>query len=370
LRVLADYPFMRIMPLDRAEGLRLARPIPSVDPRQMPLLRANAIVTPAYVRALRDLGIAAVWIQDEMSADILPEELVSAAVRTKAARTMGTALESARAAFQRGQGLTEAVVAQLDTVVDEIGDSVSRHRGASVALQDLAGSDAYTHQHSIDVCALGMLLGRSLFEREGWRDDRGRFRRDGLERRLHLLGLGLLLHDVGKAAIPLDVLNKPGRLSADEWDLMRGHPELGADLLTSDHYSPLVRSVVRDHHERWDGSGYPRGIAGREINQLARIAAVADVYDAITSARPYQAARPAHVGVQIILDGSGTAFDPEVVEVFREIVHPFPVGSEITLPDGEVGVVARVDPALPRFPWVRFQRGERPVDTDTELFAA
>ena len=151
---------------------------------------------------------------------------------------------------------------------------------------------------------------------------------------------------------------------------MRDHPELGADLLAADSYSPLVRSVVRDHHERWDGTGYPRGIAGREINQLARIAAVADVYDAVTSARPYQAARPAHVGVQIILDGAGTAFDPEVVEVFREVVHPFPVGSEIRLPDGSVGVVSRVDPSLPRFPWVRFQRGERPVDTDTELFAA
>ena len=361
---------MRIMPLNRAVGRRLARPIPSVDPRQMPLLRANAIVTPAYVRALEQLGIAAVWIQDDISADILPEELVSTAVRMKAARTMGSALESARAAFQRGQGLTTGVVAQLDAVVDEIGESVSRHRGASVALEDLASADAYTHQHSIDVCALGILLGRILFAREGWQDYKGRHRMDGVNRRLHQLGLGLLLHDIGKIAVPSEILNKPGRLDDAELAIMRTHPEAGAAMLDHDAYSPLVRAVVREHHERWDGKGYSEGLAGLGIHQLARIAAVADVYDAVTSERPYRPAQEPHVGVEVIVSGRGTAFDPEVVDVFRRLVFPYPVGSELRLADGSTGVVAAVDVDEPERPLVRFADGERHVDTGDELLAA
>jgi HD-GYP domain-containing protein (c-di-GMP phosphodiesterase class II) len=131
-----------------------------------------------------------------------------------------------------------------------------------------------------------------------------------------------------------------------------------------------VRAVVREHHERWDGLGYPNGLAGRNIHQLARIAAVADVYDAVTSDRPYHAARPPYVGVEVILEGAGTQFDPEVVEVFRRVVHPYPIGSELRLPGGEVGVVARIDPLHPDCPWVRFPAGERPVDTEVELVAA
>jgi HD-GYP domain-containing protein (c-di-GMP phosphodiesterase class II) len=255
-------------------------------------------------------------------------------------------------------------------VVELIAASVSRDPGVALVLTDLASADAYTHQHSIDVCALGLLLGRNLFARTGWVDDRGRARFDDTQRRLLLLGMGLLLHDVGKLAVPASVLEKPGALTADELAVVRTHPDAGAELLDSDAYSPVVRAIVREHHERWDGGGYPRGLAGRDIHQLARIGAVADVYDAVTSERPYKAAQPPHVGVAVILDGCGTAFDPEVVRVFRESVFPYPVGSEVRLTSGETGVVAQVDRDRPTAPVVRFPDGERVVDVDTELLAA
>jgi HD-GYP domain-containing protein (c-di-GMP phosphodiesterase class II) len=311
-----------------------------------------------------------VWVHDSLSEGIEPVELVPARVRQETARTVNDALDQARAAFRRGQALDPSTVGQLHGVVDQIAETVARHANSSVALSDLASADSYTHQHSIDVCALGLLLGRALFARDGWQDDRGRQRLDGVDRRLHLLGMGLLLHDVGKLAVPKEILDKPGRLDEREQALMRTHPEIGAELLAHDAYSPLVRAVVREHHERWDGLGYPRGISGHTISQLARIASVADVYDAITSERPYKPARPPHVGVWIVRQGSGTAFDPKVVEVFERCVHPYPMGSELRLPDGRAGVVARVDPAHPRCPWVRFPDGERPVDTEVELLAA
>src|SRR5205807_2383727 len=150
-------------------------------------------------------------------------------------------------------------------------------------------------------------------------------------------------------------LNNPGELTAEEWDLMRTHPLAGLELLRSDLISPLVKIVVRSHHERWDGQGYPDGRAGEDINQLARIATIADVYDAITSERVYAAARPAHVGVQIVTDGAGSAFDPLAVEVFREVVAPFPAGTEVQLSDGRCGIVADVPPDRLDRPIVRVQ---------------
>ncbi|HEY3021471.1 MAG TPA: HD domain-containing phosphohydrolase [Solirubrobacteraceae bacterium] len=358
------------MPVTRAVGMRLARNIPAVDPQQMPLLRANATLNERYARALADAGIQSVWVHDDLSDGIEPRDLVSPAVRERSARAVSKAIAGARRAVASGRRLSPEALAELHRVVDDIADSVAQHPGASVVLDDLAAADAYTHQHSIDVCALGLLLGRELFSANGWQDDRGRRRFDDIDRRLHLLGLGLLVHDVGKLLVPAEILNKPGRLTDEEMAIMRTHPDLGADLLADDAYSPLVRAVIREHHERWDGGGYPKGLSGRHIHQLARIAAVADVYDAVTSERPYHPARPPYKGVEVILDGAGAAFDPEVVEVFRRVVHPYPIGSELRLPDGEVGVVARIDPEHPDCPWVRFPAGERPVDTEVELAAA
>jgi HD-GYP domain-containing protein (c-di-GMP phosphodiesterase class II) len=258
----------------------------------------------------------------------------------------------------------------MAAIVDQIVAAVAGHGETALVLTDLHAADAYTHQHSIDVCALGVLLGRTLFLRDGWRDYKGRRRVDGVNRRVHQLGLGLLLHDVGKIGVAPEILNKPGKLSDDELALMRTHPEIGAHMLTSNAFSPLVRAVVREHHERWDGKGYAQGIAGSDINQLARIAAVADVYDAVTSERPYRPARPAHIGVEEIIKGSGTQFDPEVVDIFRSLVMPYPVGTEITVDEGRVGVVASVDAADPHRPLVRFPDGEHVVDLRAEPLAA
>jgi HD-GYP domain-containing protein (c-di-GMP phosphodiesterase class II) len=357
------------MPVTRAAGLRLARNIPAIDPKQMPLLRANATLSERYCFALRDAGIRSVWVHDDLSDGIEPIDLVPEDVRQDAARSVSALQRDAQSALRRGERLSSSALAGLHAVVDQLATSAVAHPGAALVLDDLAAADAYTHQHSIDVCAIGLLIGRALMS-HGWKDSRGQIRFDDVDRRLRLLGIGLLLHDIGKLSIPHEILVKPSRLTEEETAIMQTHCEAGSELLSGDGYSPLVRAVVRDHHERWDGLGYPHGIAGESINQLARIAAVADVYDAVTSERPYKRAMPPYVGMQVILEGSGTAFDPGVVEVFERIVPRFPVGSEIKLADGSTGVVARVDPEHPWCPWVRFPDGERPVDVEDESLAA
>ena len=214
--------------------------------------------------------------------------------------------------------------------------------GAALALADLCSADSYTFQHSVDVTALGLLIGRRILYDRGWLDYRGQRQFTRFDERLYQLGMGLLLHDIGKLAIPLGILRKPGRLSPSEWEMMKTHPRAGFELLRGSPVSPLVKSVVLRHHERWNGSGYPDGKQGTAIHEMARIAAVADVFDAITSERAYATARPAHVGVRVILEGSGQLFDPYIVRAFSSLVAPFPPGVDVELTDGRHGIVASV----------------------------
>ena len=134
---------------------------------------------------------------------------------------------------------------------------------AALTLDDLSAFDTYTHRHSVQVTVLGMLVARRAWSKEGWTDFRGRQRYDRFADRLRKLGLGLLVHDVGKLAVPPEVLNKPAALTDDEMDVMRSHPEAGVELLRSADLSPLTLSAIRDHHERPDGTGYPNGLTGR-----------------------------------------------------------------------------------------------------------
>jgi HD-GYP domain-containing protein (c-di-GMP phosphodiesterase class II) len=166
------------------------------------------------------------------------------------------------------------------------------------------------------------------------------------------------------------VLNKPGRLTDDEMSVMRRHPEDGVELLRPADISPLAVSIVRDHHERLDGTGYPAGVEGAKIGEFPRIAAVADVYDAVTSERVYKAAAPPVVGVRVIAEGAGAQFCPTVVSHFRSVVFPYPVGHEITLPDGRVGVVAGVDAASPERPVVRVIEGGSVTEVAVDMTAA
>jgi HD-GYP domain-containing protein (c-di-GMP phosphodiesterase class II) len=364
---------VRLTTVSRAAGLQLARDLPATGAGRVPLLRAGTVLSERYQQALTEQGIHAVWVEDELSAGIEPEELMPEAVRTETAARVHEALESARDAFATEQPLPVDTLRDLSAVVARLATSIADNPGAALAISDLAAADAYTHRHSVNVTALGLVIARALWRRDGWLDYRGRRRYDRLDERLSHIGLGLLLHDIGKMAVPGEVLNKPGPLDEEEWEIMRTHPEAGVALLDTSSVSPLVTTVIRDHHERVDGSGYPRGLAGDAIHQFSRIAAVADVYDAITSERPYKAAAPPRAGVDVIVAGSGRAFDPEVVATFRRVVFPHPVGTEVQLLDGRSGVVVRVDPENADAPIVRLPDDgghvEVAVDTLHELAA-
>jgi HD-GYP domain-containing protein (c-di-GMP phosphodiesterase class II) len=345
---------MRLIATRRLEaGQVLGRDVMDGRPGAIPLLREGVNLTERHKKALLAAGVNAIYVEDALGEDIDVRQVVDPETRRKATDAVARAFDGARQCFAEGRGIPQSMIDDLAKVAEMIARDVEDSMDICVALDDLACADGYTLQHSIDVAAIGMLIGQKLFHETGWIDHTGQRTWKYRDRRLARLGLGLLLHDIGKLVIPIDVLNKPGKLDEAEWELMRAHPRAGVEMLRSDLISPLVKVVVRSHHERWDGGGYPDGLAGIGIHQLARVAAAADVYDAVTSERVYASARPPDVGVQVVLDGSGRAFDPEVVDVFRRVVAPYPPGTEVRLTDGRRGVVASVPPGNLGRPLVR-----------------
>jgi HD-GYP domain-containing protein (c-di-GMP phosphodiesterase class II) len=309
----------------------------------VPLLRTGVKLDQRYRDALKRAGIHAVYIEDGLSEGIVLEPLVSDETRLQATRAVASAYEEAKRSLTSGGTLSKAMTESLSSIVERMLRDIHESGGAALVLADLSSADSYTFQHSIDVAALGLLMGQRLFSEQGWLDHRGERQFARRDERLHRLGMGLLLHDIGKLAIPPEILHKPGRLTPSEWEIMRTHPRAGVDLIRdSSVWCPLVQAIVLRHHERWDGSGYPDGKCGEDIHEMARIAAVADVYDAITSERVYAPAGPAHVGVRTILAGAGTQFDPMVTDVFARLVAPFPPGDELRLADGRRAIVVSV----------------------------
>lgn len=338
---------------DLATGDRLGRDV-YTGRDGLPLLRAGVRVSDSYRQSLLRAGITSVWIDDGMSEGIEPLEMLHEETRRRATAAIHDALREMAREQPRSGTISPDTVQEMTAVAELIVGDVADNVHSALALNDLANADGYTLKHSLAVTTLGLSLGVRVMNKYGWVDLHGRRRRDGVEERLNMLGVGLLLHDIGKLAVPSEILQKPGPLDEDEWKAMRAHPLLGVEILKkADGISPIARAVVRSHHERWDGSGYPDGQARQDIHQFARIAAAADVFDALTSDRHYRRALPAHVAYDAIVSRGGTDFDPEVIDIFRTFVAPYPTGTPVVLSDGSCGLVHTVRPDAVTKPVIR-----------------
>lgn len=217
-------------------------------------------------------------------------------------------------------------------VVNHTVDGILRNPDAHVSLTQLKDWDRYTAQHSINVCILALAMGRHI----------------GLQRQeLEMLGTGALLHDVGKLRTPLEVLNKPGKLTEEEFKLMKAHPVHGRELLEHRYGLPhLVADMAYSHHERAAGGGYPRGLSGDQLTVWSKIVAIVDVYDAITSDRCYHKGMSPTEALTKMYGWRLTDFDPELLEQFIQCLGIYPVGTLVELTSGEVGIVISVNPTL------------------------
>ncbi len=255
--------------------------------------------------------------------------VAAAQERVVATRILSASTQTVMAMFNEVRMGKAFDVQQALPVVQEITASVSRNAGALISLARLKATDDYTYMHSVAVCALMVSLAHQL----GLSADETR-----------QAGLAGLLHDIGKMAIPADILNKPGKLTDDEFTSIKTHSQAGHDMLCSvDGIGDAALDVALHHHEKIDGSGYPFNLKGAQISLMAKMGAVCDVYDAITSARPYKPGwEPGH-SIKRMANNQGH-FDDRVLEAFIKSVGIFPTGACVQMQSGKVGIVVDQHP--------------------------
>ena len=336
---------MRLLPLHLALGAVLGRTVRNGAGQA--LLQAGVELTPAYLDALRRYGYGSVFVEDPLLDDVRWEEPIRGETRALAFRAAQSAFAEAREGSVRSVAAAERAVRRLT-------DEIMREGRAVFALDPQRAAPDYTWTHAVNVCILSLLAGLA----------------SGLDSAdLHHLGLGSLLHDVGRAA-DLHLADRAGALSDAEWERVKQHPAAGYQILRSNPQIHLYAAhVAFQHHERVDGSGYPRGIRGERMLQYGRIAAAADALDAMTADRPHRQAKPPHVALGELLAEAGTKFDSDVVRRLARRVGAYPNGTIARLSSGELAAV--VDQGLdPWRPTVRVVAGadlRRREPLDVEL---
>lgn len=239
----------------------------------------------------------------------------------------GHAMKQLFAETRMGQALNTDLA---KSVAEEISSSVMRNQGALISVARLKNKDDYTYLHSVAVCALMVSLAQTL----GLSDAEAR-----------AAGLAGLLHDIGKIAVPTEILNKPGALTDDEFRQIKNHPSAGhAMLLLMEGLDPGALDVCLHHHERMDGRGYPEGLTGDKISLLAKMGAVCDVYDAITSDRPYKKGWHPAESIKKMAEWSGAHLDPRVFQAFVKSVGIYPSGSLVRLASDRLAIVLDQNP--------------------------
>jgi putative nucleotidyltransferase with HDIG domain len=316
---------------------------------QHPFWKTRFVIDSAEDLArLHACGVAECWIDDALGLDAAVMPTTAAIERAPAPegpaqepeRPLAAELQRAAAICQRSR---EAVTAmfhearmgrtlnteQCQALVEEIAGSVMRNPGALISLARLKTQDDYTYMHSVAVCALMVALARQLGH-----DDAA----------CREAGHAGLLHDIGKAVMPQEVLNKPGRLTTEEFTIMRTHPARGHALLAeAGAVSGSTLDVVLHHHERIDGAGYPHRLTGDSITLLARMGAICDVYDAVTSNRPYKSGWDPAESIARMATWRGQ-FDEPMFAAFVRSLGIYPTGSLVRLASGRLAVVTEQNP--------------------------
>lgn len=244
----------------------------------------------------------------------------------------------------------ESILQPMDHVVQKLVNRVIFSRQALVNISDLKTYDDYTYHHSLSVAVLSIAIGRQL----GFSANQ-----------LSKLGMAAMMHDIGKIAIPQSIIQKPSKLDNEEFDIIKGHSKAGAQyLIESSVGNEKLWRAVLCHHEKMDGTGYPNGIKSQQIPVWSRIISVADVYDALTSARPYRTPMQPADALEYVMGGVNTAFDYDVVQALIRKVDLYPVGSCIELSNGELALV--LDGNVPGRPIVEILGSNNIVDMFTD----
>jgi len=292
------------------------------------LLRKGVQLTQNYIYRLKKQGYQSLIIFTEHDRDLELPEVISTKIRHSAVLTVQSIFQTVSHDISKKS--CRELVRQVDAISNEIFSEINNSDRLALDLVNLKSVSNYTFEHSVNVAVLSGFLGMQ----------------GGLNMvELRNLIKSALFHDIGKTFVKSEILQKPTALSIDELKEVRKHPASGFKLLLNKmDISPIISIGSQLHHERWDGSGYPNGIQGKNIHQFGRIIAVADVFDAMTSDRAYRRALPHAEVLDYISSLKATHFDPVIVETLLQTMYPYPVGSSVKLNTGQIATVMENHP--------------------------
>lgn len=332
------------------EGMVLDKDVYLYDSKtsNVAILRAGGILTQDYINKMAQMGILGVYVQTNDDAE---NHSRYSSLKTEMKQEVISRIRSTYEMFST-KSFRNINVNSINATIDishQLVDSLMSNSDILINVEDLRLYDDYTYNHSLGVAILSIAIGLSLALN---RND------------LYDLALCAILHDIGKMGIPIEIISKPSRLTAEEYQIVKQHPVLGTQfLLRNKIISKKICSGILTHHERVDGTGYPNGLAGDGIPLFGRIVSVADVYDALTSSRPYRDPSSAPEAIEYIMGGSGKIFDIQVVSAFLKKVSPYPVGSCVKLSNGKTAVVVKQNDYNPLRPVIQlFEDCKAPLD--------
>jgi HD-GYP domain len=328
---------MRRVQIDNVDyGAKLAKTIFNSDGGV--LLSAGLEIRDSFIQKLVKYGIREIYIEDDFSSDLQIKDAVCETTRNEARALITNLMNN----YHFSESLD---VEELKNTVYRIIEELLLQKDILYNLSDIKSVDDYTFQHCVNVCILSLITGIGL---------------DFDLNQLRELGIGAILHDIGKLFIPKEIIQKPSQLTVEEFEHIKKHTVLGYELLKKiDKISLASAFISFGHHERYDGTGYPLQLKGENIHIYARIVAVADVYDALTSNRVYRKKLKESEVYEYITSLAIHHFDPRVVDSFVKHVSIYPVGTGVLLNTGERALVIKSNIKLPTRPRIRIFSNDR-----------
>lgn len=330
---------MRAVSIDNLDsGAILGKTIYSPEGRV--LLKKGAELSAKAIATLARLGYQYIYVYDELTGDIEQPDLLTEELRAQATHTVREAFQGvASAATDSRFSRTGLNFDAISDVAGNLVEQILSNPDISIQMVDLKSYDQYTFQHSVNVAVMGVVLGKSLKLNFSELKD---------------LAIGLLLHDLGNVTIPETILKKPTKLTDEEFRYILEHPRSGFELLRqAERISAPAKIVALQHHEKLNGTGYPKGLKGSDIHINSQIGAIVDAYDALTSDRNYRKRYLPHEAIEYLMGAGDTHYAHNLVKNFVAQVAPYPPGTLLKLSTGDVAVVTQVDMAMSTRPKVR-----------------
>jgi len=299
------------------------------------LLSGGVELKESYIHKLKDFGIPRVKILLGIEPDIISKEKYPDSLEEVRIEAKEIIKETMNSLYYYESANIEKVIKIVSQIIDEL----IKNKDISLNLNNLRSLDDYTFEHSVNVCILSLLIGINM----GFEEDK-----------LREIGIGAFLHDIGKVLIPADILNKPSKLTGDEYEIVKKHTIFGYEMLKkSSLVSELAADIVLSHHERPDGKGYPLSKEQNSIDVFSRIVAISDVFDALTSDRVYKKKIDPFSAVEYMIKMANTQFDKNIVYEFISALGLYPLGSIVRLNTREVGKIIKINKLYPQKPIVR-----------------